>query len=216
MQHNQISSKDEFESHFNVSRETMVKLEHYKENLEKWANKINLVSLSTLQDFWSRHAIDSAQLINIAGPKARRWIDFGSGAGFPGLIIATLLAQNSDEYSVTLVDTNIKRCTFLTESARILGVNINVINKKAEEIPPYPLDIVTARAFTSLSNLLALSLPYVASGGRPLFLKGETVQDEVKEASTKYSFGFKTWPSIAHKTGQVIEITDLSRIESNV
>ena len=209
-------SRDEFERRFNVSRETMQNLDDYRDNLERWAKRINLVSLTTLQDFWCRHALDSAQLIGIAGNNARRWIDFGSGAGFPGLIVAALLAQNNQGYSVTLVDTNIKRCAFLAESARILGVNVNILNKKADTIAPFELDIITARAFTGLKNLLDLSLPFATIGARPLFLKGETVHDEIKEASTNYSFGFKTWPSLVHPKGQVIEITNLSRIEKNV
>lgn len=212
MPHNLEIGKEQFAQQFNVSRETMEKLENYRLNLEKWAHRINLVSLPTLRDFWIRHAADSAQLINAAGPNARNWIDFGSGAGFPGLIIATLLAQNGEDYSVRLVDTNIKRCAFLAESARILGVSVEVLNKKANEIVPIELDIVTARAFTSLSDLLDLSLPYYHLGARLLFLKGETVHEEVLEASTKYRFGFKTTQSIAHKSGQIIEIMDLSKI----
>ncbi len=209
------AGRSEFAERFNVSRETLQNLDNYRINLVKWAQRINLVSLTTLDEFWVRHAIDSAQLLNCAGDNARRWIDFGSGAGFPGLIISALLAQENRDYEVVLVDTNIKRCSFLAESARILGVNIQIINQRAMDIAARPFDIVTARAFTNLTNLLEIGLPYHQLGARLLFLKGETVHEEVAEASTKYKFGFKTTPSIAHENGNIIEIMDLSYINAN-
>lgn len=209
---NAVSSKEFFEKTFNVSRETMSALEKFESNLINWSNSINLVSKTTLVDFWTRHAIDSAQLILAAGPKDRDWVDFGSGAGFPGLIIAALLKEGGCDYRVRLIDNSLKRCAFLREAARLIGVNVEVINSDLEVVVPERFNIVTARAFTNLTNLLNYSHQYAALGARMLFLKGENVQTEVDEASTKYSFAFKITPSIAYARGCIIEISELAKI----
>lgn len=204
--------KQFFMERFNVSRETQTALEAFEQHLIDWSASINLVSKSTLDDFWSRHAIDSAQLILKSDPNDKSWVDFGSGAGFPGLIIAALLKQSGDNYRVRLIDNSLKRCAFLRESARLLNVKVEVINSDLEKVVPEKFDVVTARAFTNLTNLLNYSHPYAALGAKLLFLKGENVQTEVNEASTKYSFEFKISPSLAHSRGCIIEISELAKI----
>jgi 16S rRNA (guanine527-N7)-methyltransferase len=201
----------EFGERFNVSRETLLRINAFRELLILWNRRINLVSTSTIDDFWSRHAADSAQIVDIAGDNSKNIIDMGAGAGFPGLMIAALLAEKTNDYQVTLVEMQPKKCAFLREAARTLGVKVNVENKRIEELAAKQYDLVTARAFAPLIKLLSLSEPYAQLGARMLFLKGEDVQSEIDEASTKWKFCFKTIGSITHSKGCVIEIFDLAR-----
>lgn len=198
-----------FAERYNVSRETLLRLDRYYQELKLWANRINLVSKSTLDDFWTRHALDSAQVIDVAGGELKSFIDMGTGAGFPGLILATLISQKHQDYDICLVDTNSKRCAFLREAARLLDLKITIKNQKIEEVVPKKYDFVTARAFAPLNVLLPLSLPYSQLGARLLFLKGEDVENELKETSTNWDFCYKTTPSISHKLGCILEISEL-------
>lgn len=207
MPHKIIQDKDSFQERFNVSHETMERLEAYRINLEKWAQKINLVSKTTLADFWVRHAFDSAQLLEVS--QAKSWIDFGSGAGFPGLIIAALLNDKEKDYKIRLVDTNYKRCVFLKESARILGVKIDVQNVKIEDLEIADFEVVTARAFASLLNLFEYSYPYTKRGAKMVFLKGEDIKSEISEAEHRWDFSYQLYPSISDKRGFIIEIDKL-------
>lgn len=204
----------EFGEKFNVSRETLSRINTYRELLILWNARINLVSASTITDFWSRHAADCAQILDVAGENIHSVIDIGSGAGLPGLIIAALLKDKSRMQQITLVEAQSKKCAFLREASRTLDVKINIENKKIEDLSPAKYDLVTARAFAPLTKLLDLSLAYSQLGARILFLKGEDVSKEINEASTKWKFCYKTTQSITHKHGCVLEISDLMRLDS--
>lgn len=188
-----------------VSRETLDRLEAYRELLLKWSNRINLVGPATLEHFWARHALDSAQLLPLAGPNNRTWLDMGTGAGFPGLVIAAMIREQPSAL-VVLVEPNAKRCAFLREAARILSAPVEIHCGKIENLSHGTVDVVTARAFTALDRLLTLSEPFCAPSTKRLFLKGAEVRAEIDKASTNWTFQSRLHPSLSDPRGCVLEI----------
>jgi 16S rRNA (guanine527-N7)-methyltransferase len=194
-------------SDYGVSRETIERFEAYQAILTKWAPRINLVGASTLAAFWGRHILDSAQILPLARPDARTWVDFGSGAGFPGLVIAALV-QVRDGAQVSLIEASTKRCGFLREAARAMQVQVEIINDKLEHVTPRPVDVITARAFTALDRLLAYGKKWQGPQTQALFPKGEEVSGELEQASTNWLFKSTIHPSVSDARGCIVEITD--------
>ena len=194
-------------SDYGVSRETIERFLAYQAILTKWAPRINLVGASTLGSFWDRHILDSAQILPLARAEARSWVDFGSGAGFPGLVIAALF-QPLNGGQVTLIEASTKRCGFLREAARAMQVQVDIINDKLENVKPRPVDIITARAFTALDRLLAYAEPWQGPQTQALFSKGEEVSSELAQASTNWLFKSTIHPSLSDARGCIIEITE--------
>ena len=137
-----------------VSRETFERLEQYVELLLKWQNAINLIGRGTVEDIWHRHILDCAQLSRFLPPGLRPIVDLGSGAGFPGLVLAILGAED-----VRLVESNSRKCIFLREAARETKTLVNVIESRIENIRDFSAGVITARAFTSTENIIKLSQP---------------------------------------------------------
>ena len=137
----------------NVSRETKARLEIYAELLRKWNPKINLVSKGTIDDLWSRHIIDSAQIYALACHPIEHWIDLGSGGGFPGLVIAIMAADRGSPGKTTLVESDARKCAFLRTVIRETGANATVMNERIEVLPSLEADILSARALGSLELL---------------------------------------------------------------
>lgn len=155
-----------------VSRETSERLIAIVDLLREWSRAQNLVGPSALNEIWTRHVADSAQLCALA-PEARRWLDIGSGAGFPGLVVAALLAGTRDS-SVTLVESNERKCAFLREAGRVAGLPIEVHHARIEDaLPASPVpEIVTARALAPVSQLLEWITPMLQRGAVALLHKG--------------------------------------------
>lgn len=169
-----------------VSRETLVRLDRFVALLLDWQRQVNLVAPSTEATLWTRHVADSLQLVALA-PTARLWADLGSGAGFPGLVIACALAQTTGAH-VHLVESNTKKIAFLREAVRATGAPASVHAMRIADFaksPPAPLDAVTARAVAPLSSLLPWTFPLLKSGALGVFPKGQGVEAELTEA-TKY------------------------------
>ena len=200
-----------FRDRLSVSRETLDRLENYRQLLARWAPRINLVGSSTVDQFWDRHVLDSAQLVDFAGPSALRWVDVGTGAGFPGLVIAALLAGQPGAH-VALVEPSQKRCAFLREAARLLAAPVTIHDSKIEAVAPDRRDVFTARAFAPLERLLPAAAPWTALGARLVLLKGEDLQTEVAEASTAWRFETMVAPSHSDPRGCIVEIKDLTRV----
>lgn len=194
---------------FNVSRETMNALHEYETLLKKWTRQINLVGPSTISHFWERHALDCAQVLPLLGPEVQTAADFGTGAGLPGLILARLLHDRSAAAHTTLIEASSKRCGFLREAARTLGVHVDIVQSKIEDTPARTVDFVTARAFAPLDKLLGYSYPWAQKGARMLFFKGEDVQREIDQASTNWSFQSRVTSSLTDSRGCLLEITNL-------
>jgi 16S rRNA (guanine527-N7)-methyltransferase len=158
-----------------VSRETLERLDLYVALLAKWRKTVNLVSESTFADVWTRHVADSAQLLALA-PKAKIWVDMGSGAGFPGLVIAIQLVNIADA-RVHLVESDQRKCAFLREAARETAAPAEIHNMRLEnavEKIPLPVDAVTARALSPLPRLVDFAKVWLESGATGVFPRGKT------------------------------------------
>ena len=189
-----------------VSRETILCLQKYVEILIKWNKSINLVSKTTVYDSWSRHIEDSAQLWQFVSESDTKWVDFGSGAGFPGLVIAIIAKEKNPNMSVVLIESDERKCIFLNEIARITGVEVKVLNDRIEKIPYLDANIVSARALSSLENLMFYSKLHRKINGKSLFLKGKKVKSELRMIQEKERFDFELIPSYFQKSGFVLKV----------
>lgn len=160
------------------------RLDRFVELLRQWQNTTNLVAPSTLPEIWTRHVADSLQLLKLA-PGAKRWVDFGSGGGFPGIPIACALAGR-DGAMVHLIESNHKKAAFLREAVRLTGAPAKVHARRIEDVVDgltESVEIVTARALAPLENLLAKAYPLLRDGAQALFLKGQDVEAELTQAA---------------------------------
>lgn len=194
-----------------VSRETHADLLALYELLKKWNARINLVSPSTLADGWRRHILDSAQLAGIA-PDATRWLDLGSGGGFPGLVLAVLLKERPSA-RIDLVESNRKKASFLQTALASSGGVGHVHARRIEDVHgeiDVP-EIVTARALAPLPILLELASPWLTRGARALFHKGRDYRTELKESRDGWNLDLLEHPSRIDPEGVVLEIRNLTR-----
>jgi 16S rRNA (guanine527-N7)-methyltransferase len=194
-----------------VSRETHAELIAMLQLLEKWNARINLVSPSTLADGWRRHILDSVQLAKIA-PDAVRWLDLGSGGGFPGLVLAILLKERPGS-RIDLVESNRKKVSFLQAALASSGGVGHVHARRIEDVYgaiDVP-EIVTARALAPLPILLELAAPWLTRGARGLFHKGRDYRMEVKESRDGWNLDLLEHPSKVDPEGVVLDIRNLTR-----
>jgi 16S rRNA (guanine527-N7)-methyltransferase len=154
-----------------VSRETIERLFTHRALLETWNARMNLVGPRELGHYWSRHVLDSAQLLRLAPPDAVRWADLGTGAGFPGLVIAAALADREGAL-VRLIEKSPKKATFLREAVRAMAVPAVVVNAMVEDAPSDGVQVVTARAFAPLPRLIEHARRFFDQGAVGLFPKG--------------------------------------------
>lgn len=196
----------------NVSRETLARMEAMLALVERWTPAINLVAAGSLPVAWQRHVLDSAQLFLNLPDSARHWVDFGSGAGFPGLVVAILAAEQRPDLRVTLVESDKRKAAFLIQAARELGLKTSVLSRRAEDLPPQAADVVSARALASLTDLLALVQPHLNSEGLALFPKGARAQEELAEARKAWSFDIESQPSQTDPAGLVLKIKNLQHV----
>ena len=190
-----------------LSENVKNKLKIYENNLKKWQSKINLVSSSTLNDVYERHFYDSLQLWELIPKNAKTLIDFGSGAGFPALVLAILnQEENNGKIKISLVESDARKCAFIEQTARLCGVQVSIINKRIEDIEPFEADVVTARALASLDKLLDYSRDFVSDKSLCLFLKGEKVDEEIENAKKKYRFDYEKISSQTSKNSSVLII----------
>ena len=136
-----------------VSRETIERCEIFAERLTKWNGAINLVSPQTIETLWDRHINDSLQLVALSKSDGD-WLDMGSGAGLPGLIVAAQLNETSPDRHVTLIESDKRKAIFMREAARAMGLDVTVVNSRIEEAEPRIFGTISARALSNLSNLL--------------------------------------------------------------
>lgn len=187
----------------NVSRETEALLAKLVELVLAWQSVKNLVGRSTLGEMWTRHVADSAQLVAHAPADARIWVDLGSGAGFPGLVVAVLL-KDRPGFQMHLVESDGRKAAFLRAAAREIGAPVQVHNARiAQALPEIegPVDVVSARALASLPELLEMSDDLLEKGAVGLFLKGQDVASELT-ADTTYSIVLK--PSVTDPKSSIV------------
>mgnify|MGYP001366136982 FL=1 len=185
----------------NVSRETIDKFRMYLTLLEKWQRRINLVSNSTLADAWRRHILDSGQLAAYCPPQTRHILDVGSGAGFPGLVLAIM-----GGVMVDLVESDQRKAVFLSTVVRELGLSAKVHSQRIETMPNLCADVITARALAPLPKLLNLIETQVSPECVCLFLKGASVEDELTNLQSYSTMICETHPSLSGSTGVVLEM----------
>lgn len=166
-----------------VSRETMQRLELFYDLLLQWQKTINLVAPSTVETAWSRHFVDSAQLFDLSPEFSKHWLDLGSGGGFPGIVIAAMAVEKRPDLRMSLVESDIRKAGFLRESARRMGLPVNIIMQRISDVPPQPADVISARALGSLSKLIDFVEPHVSPTTCLLFPKGSSYAKELETLS---------------------------------
>ncbi|WP_374631251.1 16S rRNA (guanine(527)-N(7))-methyltransferase RsmG [Ferrovibrio sp.] len=202
-------SPETFAAEAGVSRETLDRLRIYAAQLVKWTKAINLVAPNTLPDLWRRHFLDSAQLYPLAADAPGPWLDLGSGAGFPGLVIAAMGRQ------VTLIESDIRKATFLRETARQMDVPAIVRAGRIEAVDPASLSrpaVISARALASLAELLDLAAPFMGPDTLLLFPKGRQAEDELTLARESWTIDHvEMIPSRSDPAGRIIRLKGLCR-----
>ena len=197
-----------FQAATDVSRETLVQLQRYVDVLQRWAPRVNLIGPSTLDDIWRRHILDSAQLWPHLPDNSKTLVDFGSGAGFPGMVLAIMGVPD-----VHLVESNQRKCVFLREVARAAGVNVTVHASRIEALTPFPVDVVTARALASLPILLEYAEPFLKSNTICLFPKGQRVNEELTETQKRWNITHDVFYSLTDPTGGIVRLEAISRVD---
>jgi 16S rRNA (guanine527-N7)-methyltransferase len=196
-----------------VSRETADRLDRFVALLLEWQRRTNLIAPSTQAHLWTRHIADSLQLLDLA-PAARSWIDVGSGAGFPGLVIACALAPVPGA-SVHLVESNAKKAAFLRAAQRVTECPAIVHAERMEQFAHGfrgPVDVLCARAVSPLKSLIDLAFPLLGkTGAVALFPKGQNAEVELREASNFWQMHATLVASRTDPTGRIIVVRDLAR-----
>jgi len=195
----------DFAARTGVSRETLARLKAYADVLTDWNARHNLVAKSTLPDLWRRHFWDSAQLAPLIPDTARTLADLGSGAGFPGLVLATMLPH----LAVTLHEATTKKCAFLQAAAERMGVAVTVQNARLEDLSARSFDVVTARALAPLPKLLEYAQNFVGPNSVCLFLKGQNVGVELTEAHKCWKIVVSQAPSQTDPSGAIVAVRKL-------
>lgn len=180
--------------------------------LAKWNAAINLVSPASLADVWTRHVADSAQVIDYAPIRRARWLDMGSGAGFPGAVIALITADTPNPVEMILVESDQRKAAFLSTVSRETGVPMIIQAARIEAVAPQNVDIVSARALAPLVKLCAFAERHLAPDGAALFLKGGHYDAEIAEARRTWSFSLDVGRSSTDPAGAILIMKDFRRV----
>ena len=196
---------EDFAARTGVSRETLARLKAYADVLTDWNARHNLVSKNSLADLWRRHFWDSAQLTPLIPAGAKSLADLGSGAGFPGLVLAAMLPN----LAVTLFEATAKKCAFLQAAAERMGLSVAIENARMEDLPPRAFDVVTARAVAPLPRLLEYAHSFMGPNSVCLFLKGQNVGSELTEAHKCWNMKLSQVPSQTDPSGAIVTVREL-------
>ncbi len=199
-----------------VSRETFEKLCIFHRTLIKWQKSINLISKSSIKNIWKRHFLDSAQLYKYVNHINGNILDFGSGAGFPGLVLAIMGKKN-----IHLVESDYKKCVFLKEIAMLTEINVTIHNCRIENLNFFNVDLVTCRALAPLDKLIDYVEDFVKKSTNEskkapklLFLKGKNYKDEIVQVKKIKNYNFKEYTSITDKYGKILYIDETDFIDN--
>ena len=190
-----------------VSRETEDRLAAFVDLLDRWRKKTNLIADSTFASVWTRHIADSAQLIALA-PEAKRWVDMGSGAGFPGLVIAIQLADVPGAV-VHCIESDQRKCAFLREAVRATGAAATIHCQRVETIAPSslgPVDVVTARAFAPLPLTLKLARPWLERGVTAVFPRGESATEQIAALPEATAYAIEALASVVNPKAAILRM----------
>jgi 16S rRNA (guanine527-N7)-methyltransferase len=202
---------EQFAAASNVSRETLGRLKLFASLLEDWNARLNLVSANSLEGVWRRHIWDSAQLADLIPPDTTSLVDLGTGAGFPGLILAIILRERGD-VRIVLYEATTKKCSFLNEAAVRTGAPVEIRNGRIEKANREPFDVVTARACAPLEKLLGYAQAFQGPETISLFLKGQSVAVELTEARKSWNMKALRHPSRSDPFGVILEVRELRHV----
>jgi 16S rRNA (guanine527-N7)-methyltransferase len=188
----------------------LARLKTYAAMLEDWGARHNLVSRASMADLWRRHFYDSAQLLTYIPNAARSLVDLGSGAGFPGLVLAELLRERS--MHIVLYEATAKKARFLEAVAARLSLAVDIRPSRIEDAEPESFDVVTARACAPLPTLLAYAQRFWGPAAIGLFPKGQNVEDELTQAHKSWRMNLRRHESLSDPTGVILEIGELHRV----
>ncbi len=189
-----------------VSRETGERLLAYEALLIKWQARINLIGPATLPALWTRHMLDSTQLAALRPPGPL--LDMGSGAGFPGLVLAILGAEAAPCH---LVEADARKCAFLQEVVRVTGANAVIHHTRMEKLAPFPVATITARALAPLGKLLDLAEAFLTPGALCLFLKGRTADEELTQAGKTWTMTAERIASLTDPASVILSLKEVRR-----
>jgi 16S rRNA (guanine527-N7)-methyltransferase len=195
-------------ANFDVPRETFDRLDAFAALLREEGARQNLVSAASLEHMWSRHIVDSAQLLRFAPDPGASWIDLGSGAGFPGLIVAAL-----HRGPVTLVEERRLRVEFLKRAADLLAVEVEIIGTRVERVESRPFGVISARAFAPLARLLALGARFSTGNSIWILPKGRSAQSELEAVRPSWQGRFRLEPSITDAAARIIVATGVKKLK---
>ena len=210
-----LDGPQSFARAYNVSRETLEHFQIYEKLLRQWQMRFNLVASSTIDDIWHRHMGDSAQLLQLVFNKTNQldsgnWLDLGSGAGFPGLVIAILMAERPD-FKIHLVESRSRKCAFLHEVARQTKTSVEIHRCRIETLASTSrldkVEVVSARAVAPLTGLLELAVPFMGPETRGLFLKGAEAEREIDDARKSWDFSLRRVASRTAHNSVILEIS---------
>ena len=196
---------EQIKINYNVSRETIDKIDHYVECLLDWQKKFNLIGKSTIENVWERHVLDSIQLLKLLPKNYTTLMDVGTGAGLPGFILAICEGEEKDIY---LVDSNKKKCSFLEYVAHECDVRVSILPERIENINigATKIDIITARAFSSIDNIFRLTKPYIHGKSKYLLQKGINAKTELTNSKISSQLNVKYVSSVTNKDAFILDI----------
>jgi 16S rRNA (guanine527-N7)-methyltransferase len=188
----------------NFTQQQQSLIQIFQDKLLAFNESYNLIGKSTIDDFYNRHVIDSAQIINFIDQEQRKFIDFGAGAGFPSIIMAIL----RPDCEFHLIEKSFRKGQFLAIMADIIP-NIKIYQNKIQDLEEVKYDVVTARAFASLNKIIQLSQRFLTKNSKLILHKGKKFQEEIDEAKQKFKFEIEVKDSISSAEGKILIITDL-------
>lgn len=217
-----IFSPDDFRAEMNVSHETLERLEIFAALLERWQPKMNLVGPGSMEDMWRRHFLDSAQLLELvraARPELENplWVDLGSGAGFPGLVLAIMgmgAGNGTGKGEMHLVESNGRKCAFLNQVIRETGATARVHNTRIEDLTGLEPDIITSRALASVEKTLDLSEHLCGPKTEIWLLKSQYIETELTQATISWVMEAEKHPSRSDPSGLILRLKGIHRVEN--
>ena len=195
---------------FNVSRETIEKLNKYKDFLLSSNKSLNLIGKTTENQIFTRHFADSAQIYDLIEDKSEI-VDLGSGAGFPGVILKILMDNNKITGNITLIDKSPKKCKFLQDLSDKLGLTLKIVNLKIENFKFNKISTIVSRAFKKTVDTIDILLKNNDKIRNIILIKGKTYQQEIEEAKKKYTFDAEKFRSITSDESYILKISNIKR-----
>lgn len=195
----------------NVSRETLAALHRFEALVQKWNPAINLVSKSTVPHLWTRHILDSAQIFSQCPDSATSWADLGSGGGFPGIVVAILARELKPGLHMTMVESDLRKATFLRQAAREVNLHVTVLDQRIEAVEPLNADVLSARALAPLTELLSFAERHLREGGVAILPKGARFAEEIEDARKLWAFDADSRSSLSEADAAILVIRNIHR-----